>query len=331
MAEAVASGRTEQLAPRLQALCTYALKLTREPAAVTEADVAALRAVGLDDRAIVDANQVVSYFNYVNRIADGLGVELESSWPPETAAERDYDPFAVPADLLPWVTVEQMRELDRVAVDELGLSLERMLEHAGRGLVAVARKLLGGDVRGRAVLVLAGSGGNGAGGMAAARQLAAAGAEVAVLLASPPERLGAAPGRQHAILLAAGIFARYAPGADLPDGDLVIDALLGYSQEGPPRGETARLIAASAGRRVLALDTPSGLELATGRLHEPHVRAAATVTLAAPKAALRLPLAAGPVGRLYVADLSIPPAGYARSGIPWATPFGHEPVVAVAP
>ena len=267
MAEAVASGRTEQLAPRLQALCTYALKLTREPAAVTEADVAALRAIGLDDRAIVDANQVVSYFNYVNRIADGLGVELESSWPPETAAERDYDPFAVPADLLPWVTVEQMRELDRVAV----------------------------------------------------------------LLASPPERLGAAPGRQHAILLAAGISARYAPGADLPDGDLVIDALLGYSQEGPPRGETARLIAASAGRRVLALDTPSGLELATGRLHEPHVRAAATVTLAAPKAALRLPSAAGPVGRLYVADLSIPPAGYARSGIPWATPFGHEPVVAVAP
>jgi hypothetical protein len=82
-----------------------------------EADVAALRAAGLDDRAIVDANQVVSYFNYVNRIADGLGVELEPDWPEEIARARAYDPFAVPAAALPWVTVEQMRELDRVAVE----------------------------------------------------------------------------------------------------------------------------------------------------------------------------------------------------------------------
>ena len=44
---------------------------------MTRADVEALRTVGLDDRAIVDANQVVSYYNYVNRVADGLGVELE--------------------------------------------------------------------------------------------------------------------------------------------------------------------------------------------------------------------------------------------------------------
>ena len=44
---------------------------------MTEDDVHALRAAGLDDRAIVDANQVVAYFNYVNRIAEGLGFELE--------------------------------------------------------------------------------------------------------------------------------------------------------------------------------------------------------------------------------------------------------------
>ncbi len=52
------------------------------------ADVERLRAHGLDDRAIVDANQVVSYFNYVNRVADGLGVELEPSWPPELRERR---------------------------------------------------------------------------------------------------------------------------------------------------------------------------------------------------------------------------------------------------
>lgn len=311
-------------------LVAYALKLTREPAAVSEGDVAALRAVGLDDRAIVDANQVVSYFNYVNRIADGLGVELEPGWPAEAAAERHHDPLAVPSGRLPWVTVEQMRELDRIAVDELGLTLERMMEHAGSGIVTVARKLTGGDLRGRSVLVLAGSGGNGGGGMAAARQLAAAGVEVAVLLATPPERLSPVTRHQHAIVLAAGISAAFAPGAELPDADLVVDALLGYSQAGAPRGEAARLIAASAGRPVLALDTPSGLELTTGSLCEPHVRAAATVTLAAPKSALRLPSSAAAVGRLYLADLSIPAAGYERAGIAWSTPFGRESVVAVA-
>jgi uncharacterized peroxidase-related enzyme len=78
LAEAVAAARTDGVDPRTAALCAYARKLTRTPAAVREADVAALRQVGLDDRAIVDANQVVAYFNYVNRIAEGLGVELES-------------------------------------------------------------------------------------------------------------------------------------------------------------------------------------------------------------------------------------------------------------
>ena len=56
----------------------YAEKLTREPANVTEEDVLSLRKTGFTDRDIFDVNQVVAYFNYVNRIADGLGVELET-------------------------------------------------------------------------------------------------------------------------------------------------------------------------------------------------------------------------------------------------------------
>jgi uncharacterized peroxidase-related enzyme len=90
LAEAVASGRFEELDPRMAALCCYALKLTVEPWAMSEADLAPLRALGLSDRDIVDTNQVSSYFNYVNRVADGLGVELEPDWPEEARQPRRY-------------------------------------------------------------------------------------------------------------------------------------------------------------------------------------------------------------------------------------------------
>jgi uncharacterized peroxidase-related enzyme len=59
------------------ALLDYAVKLTARPEAVTEEDIGRLRASGLDDRAILDANLVASTFNYFNRVVMGLGVELE--------------------------------------------------------------------------------------------------------------------------------------------------------------------------------------------------------------------------------------------------------------
>lgn len=80
LAEAVASLDLEQLPQRLQALCGYAIKLTRTPQKMTESDLGPLRACGLTDRDIVDLNQVAAYFNYVNRVADGLGVDLEAHW-----------------------------------------------------------------------------------------------------------------------------------------------------------------------------------------------------------------------------------------------------------
>jgi uncharacterized peroxidase-related enzyme len=90
LAEAVASGAHERLEPRLRALLAYALKLTLTPAAMTREDLDALREHGLDDRAIVDANQVVAYYNYVNPVADGLGVDLEPSRPAEARRRRRY-------------------------------------------------------------------------------------------------------------------------------------------------------------------------------------------------------------------------------------------------
>lgn len=75
--EAVVSGDVEALPPRLRALHGYALALTASPSAVQEGDVRTLLDAGLSEREVIDANQVVAYFNYVNRVAEGLGVQLE--------------------------------------------------------------------------------------------------------------------------------------------------------------------------------------------------------------------------------------------------------------
>lgn len=61
-------------------MLAYAVKLTTSPHAMSLADVARLRSVGFDDTGILDICQVVSYYNYVNRLADGLGVQLEDFW-----------------------------------------------------------------------------------------------------------------------------------------------------------------------------------------------------------------------------------------------------------
>ncbi len=58
----------------------YAVKLTLAPWQVDEGDVQRLRDVGFGDAAILDICQVTCYYNYVNRLADGLGVELETDW-----------------------------------------------------------------------------------------------------------------------------------------------------------------------------------------------------------------------------------------------------------
>ena len=69
--------RTANLSESDRALCAYAEKLTLQPTAMTEADVMALRETGLGDAAIHDATQIIGFFNYINRVADGLGVEPE--------------------------------------------------------------------------------------------------------------------------------------------------------------------------------------------------------------------------------------------------------------
>lgn len=81
--------RLAGLPPADAALCAFAERLTRSPESIEDDDVGALRCAGLDDRAVLDACQVIAYFNYVTRIALGLGVELEPYWVEEEILEPD--------------------------------------------------------------------------------------------------------------------------------------------------------------------------------------------------------------------------------------------------
>ena len=77
VAEIEAGWRAARLDARRRAILEYAVKLTRSPAAITREDVDALRAQGLDDADVLAVCEVTAYYAYANRIADGLGIELE--------------------------------------------------------------------------------------------------------------------------------------------------------------------------------------------------------------------------------------------------------------
>lgn len=83
-----ADWRTAGLDPATAALLEYTELLTRSPAGVTSSHIERLRRLGWNDRAITDAVQVCAYFNYINRVAEGLGVDPEP-WLDETGRRRD--------------------------------------------------------------------------------------------------------------------------------------------------------------------------------------------------------------------------------------------------
>ena len=83
LADAIeADWRTAPLSDRRRAMLDFAVRLTTEPGAVTEAHLEPLRAEGLTDRDVLDLVEVTAYYAYANRIADGLGITLES-WLPD--------------------------------------------------------------------------------------------------------------------------------------------------------------------------------------------------------------------------------------------------------
>jgi len=236
-------------------------------------------------------------------------------------------------DLVPAVTVAQMREVDRIMVEDLGISLLQMMENAGRALAELTRIHLSG-VRRRRVVVLAGRGGNGGGGMAAARRLAVWGAEVRVVLAHPDKALGEAPAHQLASLRAMGVpVHRPADAVSLVhEADVVLDALLGYSLDGPPRQPEAGMIrfAGMHDTPIIALDLPSGLDPDRGMPYDPTIRATRTLALALPKAGLLRPEAASSVGELWLADISVPASAYAAFGINPGPLFAESDLIRMA-
>ena len=224
---------------------------------------------------------------------------------------------------IPALTATQMRDIDRIAEEEFHLGVLQMMENAGRNLAQLALQRFAPAT----CLVLAGNGGNGGGGLAAARHLLNRGAEVHVVLATNADDLAPAAAKQLEILRHMGAPIDSEPSA----ADLLIDALLGYGLIGAPHGRTAELIRWTEvpGCPVLSLDTPSGLDVTTGDAFEPCVSATATMTLALPKRGLLSALQF--VGELWLADISIPRAAYERSGVHVPELFATDTLVRLDP
>jgi NAD(P)H-hydrate epimerase len=244
---------------------------------------------------------------------------------------------SIAADSVPAVTAEQMTEVDRLATEVYGITLLQMMEQAGSHLAMVAAREAGGDLRGRSILVAVGPGNNGGGGLAAARHLANRGARVRVVLARPARRLSEGGRHQLATLLEMGVSCCMAVyditdaeiDAELSSADLVIDAVLGYRGRGAPHDEVATLIDRIKGAddRILSLDLPSGMDPDSGAAPPGAVRSRATMTLALPKVGLLTEAGRAQAGEIYLADIGLPAALYARMDLTVDAPFSTGRIV----
>jgi len=230
---------------------------------------------------------------------------------------------------VPALTTQQMVEVDRLMTEEFGILLIQMMENAGRNLADLARRMSGGDVRGKHVAVFCGSGNNGGGGLVAARHLHNWGAEVLYKVIANPDRMKETPMHQLRILQAMGL--KNDGVINLEGVELVIDALVGYGLIGDPSGPVAAWIERinASNRPVLALDTPSGLDTTSGIPGNPCIRARATLTLALPKTGLLTQQARPYVGELYLADIGVPAELYAAPslGLSVGNIFANDTIV----
>lgn len=244
---------------------------------------------------------------------------------------------ASPASSVPTVSAAGMADVDGLAVDEFGIDLLQMMEQAGSHLAEVVRAEVGGDLRGRRVVVAVGPGNNGGGGLAAARHLGNRGASVRVILARPVNRLSEAGRHQLATLLQMSVDCCVAI-YDVPDDELdrefasadaIVDAILGYRGSGPPHDGVQWLVerVARASVPVISLDLPSGIDADTGEAPGAAVTATATLTLALPKPGLFRGAGRERAGRVYLGDIGLPAALYRRIGLEPGQPFAAGPIV----
>ncbi len=220
---------------------------------------------------------------------------------------------------IPYLTTEQMIEVDRAMIEDFRIELIQMMENAGRNLAHLARlRFLDGNPAGKRIVVLAGTGGNGGGALVCARRLHNWGAEVQVFLTKADTDFTPVPAHQLDTLHRMKIEVAQAEAiSKAKRPDLIVDGIIGYSLKGNPRGAAGDLIRWANSQRVsiLALDAPSGVDTATGTVFEPAIRAKATMTLALPKEGLRTSGVGQFVGELYLADISVPPSLFAEPAL----------------
>jgi len=212
-----------------------------------------------------------------------------------------------------------------VRAQRLGVPGLDLMEQAGAAVAATARATLRSAERpaGAIVLVLAGPGNNGGDGFVAARHLANAGFKSVVVLVSRDEEPGTADATANWRRLedVAGVERVHAEAArdlsvlanGIERAGLVIDALLGTGVRGELRSPVAEAVdlihrARAAGVPVLAVDTPTAVDLTSGAASEPVVRADVTITFHRPKEGLRIQPGKQLAGHVFVAPIGIPPA-----------------------
>lgn len=224
-------------------------------------------------------------------------------------------------------TAAEMRDLDRRAIDELGIPGATLMENAGRGAASGLVELLpalGAPRRGARVAIVCGKGGNGGDGFVVARWLRRRGLQPIVLLACRPADVTGDAGAKLAALRRAGVrpivVEDVANAAELiGKSHVVVDALLGTGGRGAPSGLTAALIEHinASGRPVIALDVPSGLPADGGPPAGPAIRAAATFTFAGLKYGLVQAPGLDHAGRVTVVPIGIPAGEVARGIRAW--------------
>jgi NAD(P)H-hydrate epimerase len=223
---------------------------------------------------------------------------------------------------LPPIGAEAMTGADRRA-QALGVTEERLMEHAGTAVAAAVRALaVDTDRWGTGpIVILCGPGNNGGDGFVAARRLALAGARVVVaVIASEARPRGAAAARNwDRVARDTGIDKVHAPvardvavfGQGIDRAAVIVDALLGTGVRGPlrePIRAAVELIdrARAAGIPIVAIDTPTAVDLSSGEPSDPAVQADLTVTFHRPKTGLLTRRGAAQAGKVLVAPIGIP-------------------------
>ncbi len=206
-------------------------------------------------------------------------------------------------------TAAQMRELDRVAIEEVGVPGVALMERAALG---VSELVLARYPR-RHTLVVCGSGNNGGDGLAAARQLHLAGHPVVCVVVGPEAELGVDCALQLAAARKAGVNLRVGgvPEYLWEETELVLDCLLGTGARAelrePVAGWAARInSAADRGVPVVAVDVPTGVDASTGEVAAGAVAADCTVTFHAAKSGVLCPPGSEAAGEVLVWDIGLP-------------------------